>query len=173
MFIKTVINYVCDPRSNVQEIIVMVCCFLCEADWEGGTDKVKRRKFPGSTTEDVLKIIETFAWESYSAFVSFGNDSYILYKCKQRVESLPGLLEKAKNEMAELLNYICRHAAVQGPGRKRPDGSPAETEHLSLKLGASPSPLTKGTRQIRDNEDFKFAVCSAILILFLFVFTVC
>ena len=89
-------------------------------------------------------------------------------KCKQRVESLPGLLEKAENEKAELLNYIRRHAAVPGPGRKRPDGSPAETEHISLKLGASTPPSTKGIRQIRDNEDFKVAVCSAILILFLF-----
>ena len=107
----------------MQEIIVMACCFLCEANLEGGTNKAKRRKLPGSTTEVVRKIIKKFAWESYGAVVPFGNDSYICYKHKQ---SLPGLLEKAENEKAELLNYICRHAAVPGPGRKRPD---AETKH--------------------------------------------
>ena len=157
----------------MQEIIVIVCCFLCEVDLEGGTNKAKKSKLPGLTTEVVQKIIKKSAWECYGAVVSFGNDSYICYKCKQQVESLPGLLKKAENEKAELLNYIHRHAAVPGPGRKRPDGSPAETGHISLKLSASTPPSTKGTRQIRDSEDFKVEVYSAILILFLFVLTVC
>ena len=146
----------------------MACCFLCEADLEGGTNKAKRRKLPGSTTEKAQKIIEKFAWESYSAVISFGNDSYICYKCKQRVENLPGLLEKAENEKAELLNYISRHAVVPGPGRKRPDVSHGEINQAPSKCSASTPPSSKVTRHMRENKDFQVAVRST-----LFFSTIC
>ena len=72
-------------------------CFLCQVNVNQGTNKVKRRKLSGSTTQNVRDILEKFSWDSYGCIIPIGKESYICYKCKQRVESLPSLLDKASD----------------------------------------------------------------------------
>ena len=134
----------------------MNCCFLCQVNVNQGTNKVKRRKLSGSTTQNVRDILEKFSWDSYGCIIPFGKESYICYKCKQRVESLPSLLDKAASEKAEILHFIGRHVTMAGPERKR-SGASTDTE-LYSKCAAITPPSSRQKKNVKDDEDFPVSV---------------
>ena len=85
----------------------MALCSFCNLDISDGTNKVKRKKLDGTTTEKFREVLASLCSECFpDATICFKPNSYICHHCKKHVEGLPELLRKAEEEKKHICDML-------------------------------------------------------------------